>query len=168
MVVIDNDLQDHFGHFDVEFLEIWLVCVITCNGFELESPNLHQICILGFSQLLFKMEVMDLDLQGIWPSFRFKKLHSTLLLYTELGRPRGAARPKLALVHKYSMERVILSLNALIMASEIKRIQIFVWLEQVSLTGYIWKKIIIFYFHEIPSGHFNSLWPSDAVWHHWT
>ena len=61
---IDLYLQDHFGHFDLEFLEIWLVCVMTCNGFELESPNLHQICILGFSHLLLKMEVIDLDLQG--------------------------------------------------------------------------------------------------------
>ena len=34
----------------------------------------------------------------IWPSFRFKKLHSTLLLYTDLGRPRGATLPKRALV----------------------------------------------------------------------
>ena len=61
MEVIDLDLQDHF---DLEFLEIWLVCVITCDGFELESPNLHQICILEFSPLLLKMEVIDLDLQG--------------------------------------------------------------------------------------------------------
>ena len=64
MEVIDLDLQNHFGHFDLEFLEMSLVCVITCNGFELESPNLHQICILGFSQLLLKMEVIGHDLQG--------------------------------------------------------------------------------------------------------
>ena len=64
MEVIDLDLQDHFGHFDSEFLEIWFVCVITCNGFELESLNLHQIYILGFSWLLLKMEVIELDLQG--------------------------------------------------------------------------------------------------------
>ena len=36
-----------------------------CNGFELESPNLHQICLLGFAQLVLKMEVIDLDLQGL-------------------------------------------------------------------------------------------------------
>ena len=37
--VIDLDLQGNFGHFDSEFKEIWLVCVITCYRFELESPN---------------------------------------------------------------------------------------------------------------------------------
>ena len=63
MEVIDLDLQGHFGHSDLEFLEILLVCMITCNGFELESPNLQQICILEYSQLLLKMEVIDLDLQ---------------------------------------------------------------------------------------------------------
>ena len=36
---------------------------ITSNGFEVESPHLHQICILGLSQVL-KMGVNDLDLQG--------------------------------------------------------------------------------------------------------
>ena len=29
--------------------------MISCNGFLSESPNLHQICILGFSQLVLKM-----------------------------------------------------------------------------------------------------------------
>ena len=43
---------------------MWLVCMITCNGFELESSNLHQICILGFSQLILKMGIIDLDFQG--------------------------------------------------------------------------------------------------------
>ena len=65
MGVIDLDLQGHFGHFDKEFLEMWLVFVTTYNGFELESPNLHQICILGFSRLVLKMEVIDIDLQGL-------------------------------------------------------------------------------------------------------
>ena len=64
MEVIDLDPQGHFGHFDLEFYEICLVCVITCNGFELESPNLHQICILGFSELVLIMGLIDLDLQG--------------------------------------------------------------------------------------------------------
>ena len=62
---LDLDLQGHFGHFDLKFLEIWLVSVITCNRFELESQNLHQTCILGFSQLVLKMEVIDLDLKGL-------------------------------------------------------------------------------------------------------
>ena len=38
--------------------------LITCNGFVLESPNLYQICILGFSQLVLKMGVIGLDLQA--------------------------------------------------------------------------------------------------------
>ena len=37
---------------------------ISCGGFELESPNLHQIRNLGYSQLLLKMGLIDLDLQG--------------------------------------------------------------------------------------------------------
>ena len=37
---------------------------ITFNGFELESQNLHQICILQFSQLVLKIGGIDLDLQG--------------------------------------------------------------------------------------------------------
>ena len=64
MEVIDHDLQGHFGHFDSEFKEFWLVRPITFNRFELESPNLHQICILGFSQLVLKMGGIDFDLQG--------------------------------------------------------------------------------------------------------
>ena len=53
MEVIDLDLQQHF---DSDFLEIQLVCVITCYGFELQSPIFCQICILGYSQLVLKME----------------------------------------------------------------------------------------------------------------
>ena len=45
-----------------------------------------------------KMGSFTLIIKVIWPSFRLKKLHSTLLLYTDLGRPRGATRPKRALV----------------------------------------------------------------------
>ena len=41
-----------------------LVGAITCNGFELESPNLLQIYILGFFQLVLKMGVIDIDFQG--------------------------------------------------------------------------------------------------------
>ena len=69
MEVIDLDLQGHFGHFDLEFLEIWLVRAITRHRFGLESPNLHQTCILGYSQLVLKMEVIDLDLQGHFGHF---------------------------------------------------------------------------------------------------
>ena len=38
--------------------------MINCIGFEIESPDLHEMCILGFSQLVLKMGVIDLDLQG--------------------------------------------------------------------------------------------------------
>ena len=47
--VIDFDLQGHSDHFDSEFLEFRVVRAITFKGLELESPNLHQICILEFS-----------------------------------------------------------------------------------------------------------------------
>ena len=72
----------------------------TCNGFELESPNLYQVCILGFSQLVLKMGVINLDVQGhlAISTQNSKKRHSTLLLDTDLGQPRGVARPKCALV----------------------------------------------------------------------
>ena len=64
MEVIDLELQGHFGHFDSELYEIWLVRAITRHRLGLESPNLHQTCILGYSRLLLKMEIIDLDLQG--------------------------------------------------------------------------------------------------------
>ena len=63
MRVIDPDLQDHFGHFDAEFVEIWFVCMIACHKFDMESPNLHQTCIVGHSRLALKMGVIDFDLQ---------------------------------------------------------------------------------------------------------
>ena len=79
--VIDLDLQDHFVYFVSEAKEIWLVRGITSNGFELESPTLYQVCILGFSQLVLKMGVIDLDLRGhLAISTQYStKPHSTLL-----------------------------------------------------------------------------------------
>ena len=64
MEIIDLDHIGHFGHFDSEFEEFRFVCAITFNRFELELPKLHQICILGFSQLVLKMGGIELDLQG--------------------------------------------------------------------------------------------------------
>ena len=46
--------------------------MITYNGFELESPNLHQIRILGYSQLVLKMGVIDIDFQGHLGHFDFR------------------------------------------------------------------------------------------------
>ena len=93
--VINLDRQGNFGHFDSEFLEIRPVYAITCNRFELEWPNLHQICISRLSQLVCKS----------WWSFTLtfkthlavstknsKKRHSPLLMYTDLGWPRGVKR----------------------------------------------------------------------------
>ena len=37
--------------------------------FGLESPNLRQICIMGYSQLVFKIGVIDLDIQGNFGHF---------------------------------------------------------------------------------------------------
>ena len=61
MEVIDLELQGHFGHFDSEFYEIRLVRVITRHRFVLESPNMHHACILRYSWLVLKMEVLDLQ-----------------------------------------------------------------------------------------------------------
>ena len=63
MWVVDLDLQGNSGHSDLEIWEICLVFSITCNGFELESPNLQQICILGFPRLILKMGFINCDLQ---------------------------------------------------------------------------------------------------------
>ena len=90
--VINLDLQCHF---DSKFSEIWLVCAITCDGIELKSPNLHLIWILRFSWLVLDTGVIDHDLQGhfaIWFQDS-KKRRSTSLFHTDLGRPRGVARP---------------------------------------------------------------------------
>ena len=43
--------------------------MITRHRFGLESPNLHQTCILGYPQLVLKMEVIDLDLPGHFGHF---------------------------------------------------------------------------------------------------
>ena len=64
MEVVDFDIKDHFGHFDSEFYEIGHVRVMTRHRHGLQSPNLHQTCILGYSQLVLKINVIDLDLQG--------------------------------------------------------------------------------------------------------
>ena len=78
-----------FWPFDSEFSEIWFVQAISWNRFELESSNLHQVCILRFSWLAWNTGVLDLDLQGnlAISNQDYKKWCSTSLLYTELGRP---------------------------------------------------------------------------------
>ena len=114
MKVIAHDLRGHLGHFDSKFFEIRLVCTIVFNGFQLDSPNLHQICILGFSLLAMKMNVIDLDLQGrlaISPQNSNNSCHSMSLLYTDLGRPRGVTRPTRALVVIYFPEHLAQTLT---------------------------------------------------------
>ena len=44
---IDLDLQGHFGLKRVNFHKFELVCAITQQGFDLESPSSHRMCILG-------------------------------------------------------------------------------------------------------------------------
>ena len=39
-----------------------LVRMITYHRFEVESPILHQTCIMEYSQLVLKMEIIDLHL----------------------------------------------------------------------------------------------------------
>ena len=81
MEVIDLDLRGHFGHFDSEFVKIWLVGTIACNGFEPESPNLQQICILEFFQLLLKMEIIDFDFQAHWAISTPEMAFNVALIY---------------------------------------------------------------------------------------
>ena len=49
--------------------KLYLVRTITRHRFELKSPNLLQTCVLGYSRLVLKMEVIDLDLQGHFGHF---------------------------------------------------------------------------------------------------
>ena len=102
VIHLDLDIQGHFSHFDFdsEFGEFWLVFTITWNGFEQESQNLDQICILGFFQLVLKMGDINLDLHGHLTIYtqNSEKQRSTSLLYTDLGWPKGVTRPKHALV----------------------------------------------------------------------
>ena len=105
ILLIGIEIGGHWPWSLRSFWPFWLGILVnlaclpeTCNGFELESPNLPQICILGFSQMVLNMGSLILTFKVIWPSFRLKKLHSMWLLYTDLGWPRGATRPKLALV----------------------------------------------------------------------
>ena len=73
--------SSHFDHFDSEFYELRLVCAATFNGFELESQNLHQICILGFLRLVLKMGSIDLDLQGHLATSTHKTAFSVALVH---------------------------------------------------------------------------------------
>ena len=49
--------------------KLYLVRTITRHKFEPKSPNLHQACILWYSRLVLKMEVIDPDLQGHFGRF---------------------------------------------------------------------------------------------------
>ena len=84
----------HFGYFD---LEIRFVHAMTCNGFELQSPNLRQIYILGYPQLVLKIAVIDLDIQGHLAISTQETTFNVALLYW--SRPaKGCYTPKRALV----------------------------------------------------------------------
>ena len=94
MRVIDYDFQGNWGHFGEEFWEIRLVRIINFNGFELGPTNMH--ASWGVFQLLMKMGVIDLDLQGhfaISPQ-NSKTSHSTSPLYTggRLNKKDGLTR----------------------------------------------------------------------------
>ena len=55
MVLIDLDLQGHLGVKRPKLAQNGLVRTITLHAYELGSPNLHQICILGPSRTLWEM-----------------------------------------------------------------------------------------------------------------
>ena len=72
--------------------------MIISSGFELESPNLHQICILGYPQVLLKMGAIGADLRG-YLAISTQEMTLNSLLYTDLGQPRGVTCPKCGLVY---------------------------------------------------------------------
>ena len=43
--------------------KLYFVCTITRHRFELESQNLHQACIMGYSRLVLKIGIIEFDLQ---------------------------------------------------------------------------------------------------------
>ena len=49
--------------------KLYLACMITRHRFGLESPNLHQICIMRYPQLVLKKGIIDLDLQSHFGHF---------------------------------------------------------------------------------------------------
>ena len=66
--------------------------MITHHGFELGSPNLHQMYIMGPSRTLFKMVLIGLDLQGHlglkWPNSAKNGLVRTITRHDfKLGSP---------------------------------------------------------------------------------
>ena len=69
MVDLDLHLQGRLVHF-AHFLAQWLVRTIIHEGFNLDSPNLHQICILHRPRLGLLMGDLDLHLQGRSVHFR--------------------------------------------------------------------------------------------------
>ena len=78
--------------------------MIILYGFQIESPNLRQICILGFSLLVLKMGVIYPDLQGhlAISTQNSRKRRSTSLLFTDLDQPGGVSGPKRPLVTRCS------------------------------------------------------------------
>ena len=71
--------------------------MITCNGFELESPNLAANMHLEILSAVVENEgVIDLDLQGHLAISVQETAFN--ILYTDLGLPRGVTHPKCVLV----------------------------------------------------------------------
>ena len=65
MVLNDLDLQGHLmSKRSKSAKKKGLVVAINRHVFELGSTNIHQMCVLGSSRTLWKMVLIDLDLQG--------------------------------------------------------------------------------------------------------
>ena len=86
MEVIDLHLQCHFGYLSRNSKKFG-VSAIGRHRFGLESPNLQQTCVLGYSRLVLKMEVIDLVLQCHFGHFdlEYKNSLSTWWLVLDLG-----------------------------------------------------------------------------------
>ena len=71
-----------------------------CNGYQLQSPNLHQTCIIKCPRLVLKMGVIDLEFEGHLAILTQMsgKWHSMSHLYTERGWPMSVTRPNVLLL----------------------------------------------------------------------
>ena len=103
--ILSADIEDR-GHWSWPSRSFWLFWLRILYNFSLSVRQIvmnltqtHQICIFRFSRLVLKRVVIDLDLQNhlTISTQNFRKRRSTLLFYTDLGRPRGISRPNVLL-----------------------------------------------------------------------
>ena len=91
--------------------------VLTCNGFELKSPNLHQMCILRFLWLVLNTGIIDLDLQGhlAISGFQETAFNITLVYWSRLAKGCYMYQCALVVIHyielEWSLSKLFLSIT---------------------------------------------------------